>query len=144
MPTIGTRFLVRSVVVAVLSVLIFPASADEPETATEIANWQAFELAELEKERDESGGAYLRFLKVPSLSTGLYQLAAGAEDLQRPHDRDEIYYVTSGRASFEVDGERLKVQPGSILYVKAGVAHHFHSIEEDLTVLVIFAAGSED
>ncbi len=127
--------------VALFAGFILPALADEPKPDTETVNWQAFELAELAKQRDESGGAYLRFLKVPSLSTGLYQLSAGSKDRQRPHDRDEIYYVTAGRARFEVDGEQMGVQPGSILYVKAGVEHRFHSIEKDLTVLVIFAPG---
>jgi len=135
------QILANFAAIAVFAGLIFPALADEPQTDNNPVNWQAFELADLAKQRDESGGAYLRFLKVPSLSTGLYQLSVGSTDLQRPHDRDEIYYVTAGQARFEVDGEQMNVQSGSILYVKAGVEHRFHSIEQDLTVLVIFAAA---
>ncbi|MEM7582903.1 MAG: cupin domain-containing protein [Acidobacteriota bacterium] len=101
--------------------------------------WQAFELSELAAQRDVSGRAYLRFLRVPSLSTGIYQLAKGEKDPQRPHDRDKICHVISGKARFKAAGESVDVAAGSILYVKAGVEHRFHDIEEDLTVLVVFA-----
>ena len=33
------------------------------------------------------------------------------------------------------------VQSGSVLYVKAGVDHRFHSITEDLSVLVLFSSA---
>ena len=36
-------------------------------------------------------------------------------------------------------GEIANVMAGSFLYVPAGVAHRFHDIDEDLTVLVVFA-----
>ena len=58
---------------------------------------------------------------------------------QQPHSEDEVYYVISGRASFRAGAEERSVQVGSILYVKANVEHRFHSISEDLRVLVIFA-----
>ncbi|MEM7355294.1 MAG: cupin domain-containing protein [Acidobacteriota bacterium] len=129
----------------ILTTLILTASAplvaqERAGTETQPA-WAAFDLAELAARRDASGRAYLRFLRVPSLSTGIYQLPSGGQDEQRPHDRDEIYFVTEGEAQFTADGEDIAVQPGSILYVKAGVEHRFHSIEKDLTVLVVFAAG---
>jgi hypothetical protein len=31
-----------------------------------------------------------------------------------------------------------------VLYVKAGVDHRFHSITEDLSVLVLFSSARED
>ena len=51
----------------------------------------------------------------------------------------QVYYVVSGRAKILVAEENREVQPGSIVYVAKNVAHRFHSIEEDLTVLVFFA-----
>jgi quercetin dioxygenase-like cupin family protein len=35
--------------------------------------------------------------------------------------------------------ENRDVQAGSIIYVEKNVAHHFHSIQEELTILVFFA-----
>jgi len=100
---------------------------------------QAYELTRLISEREASSKLYLEFLKVPDLSMGLYVLPTGGKDPQSPHTEDEVYYVVSGRARILVADEEREVQAGSIVYVAKNVAHHFHSIEEDLTVLVFFA-----
>jgi len=100
---------------------------------------QAFELAQLLEDHKQSGRLYLEFLKVPALSTGLYVLRAGGVDPQSPHTEDEVYYVVSGRAQVRVADEDRVVQTGSVVYVARNVEHRFHSIEEDLTLLVFFA-----
>jgi mannose-6-phosphate isomerase-like protein (cupin superfamily) len=100
---------------------------------------QAYELTQLVSEREASRKLYLEFLKVPDLSLGLYILPAGGQDPQSPHSEDEVYYVVSGRAKILVANEEQDVGAGSIVYVAKNVAHHFHSIEEDLTILVFFA-----
>ena len=100
---------------------------------------EAYELFHLLDQRNQSGQDYLEFLRVPSLSAGLYMLAAGAVDMQEPHTEDEIYYVISGRGFIQVDQESRPVEAGSLVYVKALVEHRFHTIIEDLRVLVIFA-----
>jgi mannose-6-phosphate isomerase-like protein (cupin superfamily) len=100
---------------------------------------QAYELAQLISQQRDSNQPYLEFLKVPDLSMGLYILPAGGVDPQQPHTEDEVYYVVSGRAKIQVADEDHSVQAGSIFYVAKNVEHRFHSIEEDLTVLVFFA-----
>jgi mannose-6-phosphate isomerase-like protein (cupin superfamily) len=100
---------------------------------------EAYELVHLIDQQNQSGQDYLEFLRVPSLSAGLYMLAAGAVDMQEPHTEDEIYYIISGRGSILVDHESRPVEAGSLVFVKANVEHRFHSITEDLRVLVIFA-----
>jgi mannose-6-phosphate isomerase-like protein (cupin superfamily) len=70
---------------------------------------------------------------------GLYRLKAGEEDRQQPHKEDEVYYIVSGRASFQAGEEQRKVGKGSLLFVEAKVGHRFFDIEEDLKVLVFFA-----
>ena len=100
---------------------------------------QAFELAHLISQQKDSQKLYLEFLKVPDLSMGLYVLPAGSTDPQSPHTEDEIYYVVSGRAKVLVAEENRDVQAGSIVYVAKNIAHRFHSVEEDLTLLVFFA-----
>lgn len=100
---------------------------------------QAFELAHLISQQKDSNKLYLEFLKLPDLSMGLYVLPAGSTDPQSPHTEDEIYYVVSGRAKILVADENRDVKAGSIVYVAKNIAHRFHSIEEDLTLLVFFA-----
>jgi len=99
----------------------------------------AFELSQLVNQHDQSIDAYLEFLRVPSLSAGLYKLSAGGIDLQEPHTEDEVYYVVSGRGAIKVGAENRAVEAGTIVFVGAGVEHRFHSISEDLMILVFFA-----
>jgi mannose-6-phosphate isomerase-like protein (cupin superfamily) len=99
----------------------------------------AFELKQVAEERARLGKRYFEFLRVPSISAGLYVLGAGTEDPQQPHTEDEIYHVVRGRATIRVADEDRPVGPGSVIYVAATVPHRFHTIEEDLEILVIFA-----
>ncbi len=99
----------------------------------------AFELTDLIDRQKQSKQDYLEFLRVPALSAGLYMLPAGAIDTQEPHTEDEVYYVISGRGLIQVGSENRPVEAGTLVYVKANVEHHFHSITEDLRLLVIFA-----
>ncbi len=100
---------------------------------------QAYELSQLISQRAVTNKLYLEFLKVPDLSMGLYVLPAGGVDPQSPHTEDEVYYVVSGRAQIQVADENRTVQAGSIVYVEKNMEHRFHSIEEELTVIVFFA-----
>lgn len=100
---------------------------------------QAYELTQLISQREASGKPYLEFLKVSDLSMGLYVLPAGGTDPQLPHTEDEVYHVVSGRAKIQVADEDRSVQAGSIVYVAKNVEHRFHSIEEELTVIVFFS-----
>ena len=104
----------------------------------------AFELADLLAQREAGDIPYLEFVHVPDLSVGLYVLAAGQPDRQRPHTEDEVYYVISGRGRITVGDEVRDVRPGSIVFVATAVPHRFHDITEDLTLLVAFgpAEGS--
>lgn len=104
-------------------------------------DWKAFELPEEIRKQVGSGKPYQEFLRVPSMSCGIYSLPAGSEDLQGPHDEDEVYCVVSGRARLRVGGETVEAGPGSILYVRATAEHSFFEIEEDMTLLVFFGSG---
>ncbi len=99
---------------------------------------QAFDLNSVLAARDKDR-AWLEFLRVPSLSAGVYCLRAGQEDPQRPHTEDEVYYVLAGRASFRAGDEKQTVGPGTLLFVQRAIEHRFYDIVENLTVLVFFA-----
>lgn len=104
--------------------------------------WQVFDIHKLTTRLTAGGPEYREFLRAPSLSCGIYHLPRGARDMQSPHDEDEVYYVISGRARMRVAGEEQEVREGAILYVRATEDHSFFEIEEDMTLLVFFAATS--
>jgi mannose-6-phosphate isomerase-like protein (cupin superfamily) len=110
---------------------------------TRMANsdWKVFDIDELVEKKSSMEPPYLEFLRVPTLSSGIFTLKAGSNDMQNPHDEDEVYYVVSGRGRVRVGGEERSVRSGSILYVRATAQHSFFEIEEDMTMLVFFASG---
>ena len=83
--------------------------------------WQVFDLTEVRAKLKGEAVEYLEFLNVPALNCGIYFLSAGSKDMQAPHDEDEVYLVLDGRATTE---------------------HSFFEIEEDMTLLVMFATSS--
>lgn len=100
---------------------------------------RAFELAELLAAQRSGDTLYHEFLRAPALSMGLYALAAGATDPQRPHTEDEVYFIAAGRGMIQVGEEQRAVTAGSVVYVPARVEHRFHSVAEELQILVFFA-----
>jgi mannose-6-phosphate isomerase-like protein (cupin superfamily) len=93
---------------------------------------------------DELGEGYgFRKVRVP-----LDVTAFGANAIVMPpgfvgflhfHDtQDELYFVHSGRARFEVDGEERELGPGALVHVESTTPRRFSNAgEEDLVVLVI-------
>lgn len=98
-----------------------------------------YDLPMISAERAQAGKLYREFLRVPALSVGVYVLAAGATDPQRPHQEDEVYYVVRGRAHMRIRSEEQVVKAGSVIFVAANVEHRFFDISEELEVLVFFA-----
>jgi mannose-6-phosphate isomerase-like protein (cupin superfamily) len=82
---------------------------------------------------------WAEFLRVPTMSAGVYVVAPGAVDRQRPHTEDEIYYVVRGRGRLRHGSVDSEANPGDVLFVPARVPHRFHSVTEELVLLVVFA-----
>lgn len=116
------------------------AAQQESDKKPEDIKSQVWQIAELQAARQKKGGPWLEFLKIPDLSTGLYELRKGQKDGQRPHARDEIYYVIKGKAVFESEGKKTDIKAGSIIYVRKQVDHRFANVTEDLSLLVMFSA----
>ncbi len=118
------------------SVLVDSTTRDSPNVQ---GIMEAFEVSDLDRQRTDAGKLYLEFLRLPAMSLGLYVLPPGGVDGQQPHTEDEVYYVISGRAVVQVGDEDRAVQPGSIIFAPPATPRRFHSITEELRLLVFFA-----
>ncbi len=59
-------------------------------------------------------------------------------DPQKPHTRDEVYFIARG-TGYIFDGERRhSVAAGSFLFVPAGQIHRFEDFSSDFVVWVVF------
>lgn len=59
-------------------------------------------------------------------------------DTQTPHKQDEIYVVIHGHSTFYRDDEKTSCRKGDIIFVPAGMEHHFENFSDDFAVWVIF------
>ena len=105
-------------------------------------NTAIFSASEVSKMLQQSENHWLQFIDVPSLSMGVYNVPAGTNDREThsPHDRDEVYVGMHGKGCLTAGGEHFDVEAGTIVYVKAAVEHHFHSVSDNLTMLVFFSS----
>jgi mannose-6-phosphate isomerase-like protein (cupin superfamily) len=60
------------------------------------------------------------------------------KDLQRPHDRDEVYVVIRGEGFFVNGGQRFAFRAGDVLFAAAGEVHRFEDFSEDFFTWVFF------
>jgi mannose-6-phosphate isomerase-like protein (cupin superfamily) len=67
----------------------------------------------------------------------------GQEGFLHYHDeQDELYFVHSGRAVVEVEGETFELGPGGLLHVEAATHRKLSNpFEEDLVLLVVGGKG---
>lgn len=59
-------------------------------------------------------------------------------DPQKPHAKDEVYFVTRGKGFFFDGKQRHAIEAGSFIFVPAGSIHRFEDFSSDLTVWVVF------
>ncbi len=145
------KLLALLLLTVLLTTLVLRASAaqepardpeQEPGEAAEpvLAPFEAFAKAAL-FEGEARKKTWHAFLERPSMTCGIYRLAAGARDRQEPHDRDEVYYVVEGKGRFSAAGETRAVAPGDVLFVEREAEHRFHDITEELVLLVFFSSA---
>ncbi len=106
----------------------------------ETAAWQVFNLDELIAKAHKGDANYQEFIHESTMSCGIYHLKAGSTDMQGYHDEDEVYVVLEGKGRLRVGSDDQLVKPGAVLFVRASEDHAFFEIEEDMTMLVLFAA----
>lgn len=66
-------------------------------------------------------------------------LHAGATIGEHRNDKDEIYYVLSGRGELTLDGRRREVVGGDAILTRSGSRHGLRQLgDEDLTIIVVY------
>ena len=79
---------------------------------------------------------FLHLFEHGSLSVEVYR--PEKIDLQKPHTRDEVYIIISGRGEFINQGKRTTFGPGDFFFVPAGADHRFENFSEDFATWVLF------
>lgn len=89
-------------------------------------------LAKLEQ--DDS--PYATIFRHGSLHVEIYK--PEREDPQTKHLLDEVYVVISGTGFVVLGDERRRFEAGEVIFVAAGVEHHFEKFSKDFATWVLF------
>lgn len=98
--------------------------------------WKAADILARLPSAESGKDRYIEPFVQGMTSLGMY--APVGEDLQQPHDQDELYFVVSGTGVFVHDGQRTDFEPGDALYVAAGTKHRFDQFSDDFATWVVF------
>ena len=86
------------------------------------------------------GSDVINLLMSDNVSVDIYK--PNGVDRQKPHDRDEIYMIISGKAVLNCDNRQTSCKSGDILYVPAGREHKFENFTNDFCTWAIFTSPS--
>jgi mannose-6-phosphate isomerase-like protein (cupin superfamily) len=78
-------------------------------------------------------------LVTDQLSMGTYSIPKDGLDDQAVHNEDEIYVVVTGTANMTTDAGSVEIGPGSVVFIPAGEKHLITDIQEDISMIGIFA-----
>jgi hypothetical protein len=86
-----------------------------------------------------------RTLGMTSVALNAYTGAHAGDAVIEPHDEtsagagghEELYYVVSGEAAFEIDGEQLDAPAGTMILIDVGTKREATAKADETTVLVI-------
>ncbi len=81
-------------------------------------------------------GTFIKLFSHGTLEVEIYK--PEKVDLQKPHTRDEVYVVSTGRGEFVCGNEKGPVAAGDLLFVPAGVEHCFVNFSDDFSTWVFF------
>jgi mannose-6-phosphate isomerase-like protein (cupin superfamily) len=90
----------------------------------------------LQKMKAAGGQRWVTMFKHGQLELEYYKPLG--TDPQKPHTRDEVYFVISGTGWFVQGNARHKFVPNEVIYAPAGVPHHFEDFSEDFATWAIF------
>ncbi len=84
----------------------------------------------------KDGNRFLNLMQSDGIEIEIYE--PKDEDLQQPHDRDEIYFVARGSGQFELEDEKIPFDSGDLIYVEARKKHRFAEFSDDFATWVLF------
>jgi len=93
-------------------------------------------VAEAKAAEPPAGARSALLMRHGSMSLRYY--SPSAQDLQQPHNQDEIYIVIAGSGTFVNDDDRVPFGPGDVLFSGAGQVHRFEDFTDDFETWVVF------
>lgn len=94
------------------------------------------QLPQPSNEKYPEGVPFIKAFEAGAMSLELF--APQGDDRQTPHEQDELYVIISGTGDLIRNNERINFTAGDVIYVPAGMRHHFENFSSDFMTWVIF------
>ncbi len=107
-----------------LLVLFSKGAYDPTESISQID-----QINQLMLQRDSAKNVRIDFLKKKSMTLGLCMLPKLTNDKSQSHRFDAIIFVLHGTGMFTIGFQKIKVKPGSLIFVSTGMPHQFEAME---------------
>ena len=114
------------------------------ERVHDVVEGEGFAVASVDALGDRYGFRKIRReLGVTAFGVNAIVYPPGAEGVAHYHDeQDELYFVHSGRARFEVDGDVRELGPGGLCHVEATTPRKVTNAgDDDLVLLIVGGKG---
>jgi mannose-6-phosphate isomerase-like protein (cupin superfamily) len=96
------------------------------------------ELESLMSQLEHEGNYFLDFANLQHLQAGILRLEPQEEDIQEPHQFDEIYYVIRGDGFILINNKKYTIKDHSFIYVPANTKHRFFGNSKEILVAYFF------
>jgi mannose-6-phosphate isomerase-like protein (cupin superfamily) len=87
----------------------------------------------------KSDNCFHTFINNENLSAGVLVLKPGEEDIQEPHDNDEVYFIIKGNGFLKIKNKDYGISENKMYFVEKNVPHFFHGNSKKLIVLYFFS-----
>jgi quercetin dioxygenase-like cupin family protein len=84
--------------------------------------------------RDESEGSYLEYISE-------FEIPAGERLEPHTHDTHEFYYMLTGNAMMDIEGEQQEVGPGDLIHIGRNEVHSIWPTGEQAMRALAFATS---
>jgi len=98
----------------------------------------AFDTNEYIEKITKSDKYFYTLLNQEKLAAGVLRLDPSEEDVQEPHESDEVYYIVKGDGFIRIGKKDYPVSEGMLYYVTKKIPHKFHGNKKELVALYVF------
>lgn len=101
-----------------------------------MANFKISHEEAVTRLKETTQATFITLMQHGSMSVEYYK--PEKVDHQQPHKQDELYVIASGSGFFFRNGDTVTCKTGDVLFVPAGMEHHFTDFTDDFATWVIF------
>ncbi|MHA1990401.1 MAG: cupin domain-containing protein [Candidatus Hodarchaeales archaeon] len=97
-----------------------------------------FDLNTIIERVKESNIYYKSFIDEPHMDIGVLVLKPGQEDNQKPHSKDEIYFILHGDGYITIDDHKHPIIEKMFYFVRKNIKHYFSHNTKEIVVVYFF------